>query len=714
MQIAQILQLLASNQAGYHSQNNQGNVNAALRNNIYVPPQAIPNRTTSSIINITPIQQQKGMTLLALLQQISHRQQNRRTYQASTNSQSPSLLIPISNIQNNHNIPFQPQHFNHNRNDSPSSFNTISTTTSLNPASTTSVSSLSVSQPIKSSNPNGFIIASNNDNNSSCPNVQSRSMYGSGNNHRLPSAKNAGNSKFIDVNATTSTNDHEQIDSISDHNILDNDDMEIVEILAGMKDKILKNRENQQKQRKLSKQTKVQTLIDLMKNNITDGNRNSVDDSLQIISESLQRTNDEGMHQIHERKEINSEKSDNLSGSHLIINNATLQISDDTHNKMSKYSNDMEIDDAAIVDDDDDSDYDFNQDIHDHVILESDEDDADINIHLDLMPSAPASKLTDKLEQDETEKFPIKSERTSYSHSENDHKLTTSPPSLPPPPLIPISPTTNSIQFPNISSLPMIDIRENRDILKNDSVSNTRTKSKEVIKRSHVKYICDYDGCNYSTPNQAHLRKHSRTHTNERPFACSKCGKSFKQKSNLKTHILIHSGLRPYQCNICYKNFTQRSSLVQHQKIHSGEKPFICPYPECNKRFKRKDHLKSHYRVHTGEKPEKCTFNGCNKSFATPQQLKLHFMDHTGIRPFECKYPGCDKKFKTNSLLTRHRITHSSIKPFICIKCNKGFSRKIHFNKHKCAKNMRNPQKIMKTANINLIGNDNKNMFGDA
>ena len=124
--------------------------------------------------------------------------------------------------------------------------------------------------------------------------------------------------------------------------------------------------------------------------------------------------------------------------------------------------------------------------------------------------------------------------------------------------------------------------------------------------------------------------------------------------------------------------------------------------------------MKSHWRVHTGEKPEKCTYKGCNKSFATPQQLKLHYMDHTGVRPYGCKYPGCDKRFKTNSLLSRHKVTHSIIKPFICIKCTKGFSRKIHFNKHKCAVNMENPETILKNERINIIGDsDNEEDIDD-
>ena len=47
------------------------------------------------------------------------------------------------------------------------------------------------------------------------------------------------------------------------------------------------------------------------------------------------------------------------------------------------------------------------------------------------------------------------------------------------------------------------------------------------------------------------------------------------------------------------------------------------------------------------------------------------------------------------------------------MKCTKGFSRKIHFNKHKCAVNMKNPEKILKNERINIIGDSDSDNDDD-
>ncbi|XP_009870559.1 PREDICTED: oocyte zinc finger protein XlCOF20-like, partial [Apaloderma vittatum] len=44
------------------------------------------------------------------------------------------------------------------------------------------------------------------------------------------------------------------------------------------------------------------------------------------------------------------------------------------------------------------------------------------------------------------------------------------------------------------------------------------------------------------------LQQHGRTHTKERPFLSTTCGKSFNWCSELICHQLIHTGEKPFMC----------------------------------------------------------------------------------------------------------------------------------------------------------------------
>ncbi|NWV23940.1 ZSC20 protein, partial [Origma solitaria] len=51
----------------------------------------------------------------------------------------------------------------------------------------------------------------------------------------------------------------------------------------------------------------------------------------------------------------------------------------------------------------------------------------------------------------------------------------------------------------------------------------------------------------------SHLIQLQDIHTEERPYECGECGKSFRCRSNMNRHQQIHTGERPYKCGECGK-----------------------------------------------------------------------------------------------------------------------------------------------------------------
>ncbi|KAA8902270.1 hypothetical protein FN846DRAFT_756576, partial [Sphaerosporella brunnea] len=53
-------------------------------------------------------------------------------------------------------------------------------------------------------------------------------------------------------------------------------------------------------------------------------------------------------------------------------------------------------------------------------------------------------------------------------------------------------------------------------------------------------HICAIGSCNARFKRQEHLRRHERTHTDERPFSCEVCGRKFSRTDNLRMHRKTH------------------------------------------------------------------------------------------------------------------------------------------------------------------------------
>ena len=170
-----------------------------------------------------------------------------------------------------------------------------------------------------------------------------------------------------------------------------------------------------------------------------------------------------------------------------------------------------------------------------------------------------------------------------------------------------------------------------------------------------------------------------------------------------------------HACNVCGKQVTSSMSLRHHKRIHSNERPYCCD--NCDKSFRVPQELKRHNMTHTDypvsfstiincikkvDKPSKTHSNPlncshCEKLFKSEAGLKKHNFSGCSSRVGRQVRPCnvCGRKFSTKKVLARHenfcsqqKKSGSNEQDRSCCVCGRKFSNNKHLSRHEsyCAK----------------------------
>eukprot|EP00064_Thunnus_orientalis_P020686 superscaffoldBa00005828_g20831 len=196
-------------------------------------------------------------------------------------------------------------------------------------------------------------------------------------------------------------------------------------------------------------------------------------------------------------------------------------------------------------------------------------------------------------------------------------------------------------------------------------------KLHEVAHSGVKAHHCDQCGSSYTTAGS--LRRHQLVHTGEKPYQCRNVkAKMDRDLASLRrvTKLSQHqetkinptakqngtngpSNDKPYTCDECGRTYSQKITLDRHQRMHTGQKLHHCK--QCGKSFPLASKLKLHEVVHSGVKAHHC--DQCGSSYTTAGSLRRHQLVHTGEKPYQCRH--CKKTFKTTFEGTSHECVHA-------------------------------------------------------
>ena len=198
--------------------------------------------------------------------------------------------------------------------------------------------------------------------------------------------------------------------------------------------------------------------------------------------------------------------------------------------------------------------------------------------------------------------------------------------------------------------------------LKVGSTNNDGTFNPIVANQVDQDNVYKCDVCQIVVCSSHSLKRHKNiVHTNERPFSCEVCQKSFKTKEGRDEHQVVHNTERLFACSICPKSFKRKSGRTKHEKVvHTLDKPFACEL--CAKAYKAKANLCRHFNnVHSNaSQMENGDFYSSNVLFKASKQTKSIKgpAKHSAIDKYEFSCKICNQSFQSKRKLKRHKKVH--------------------------------------------------------
>ncbi|XP_057711466.1 zinc finger protein 30-like [Corythoichthys intestinalis] len=201
---------------------------------------------------------------------------------------------------------------------------------------------------------------------------------------------------------------------------------------------------------------------------------------------------------------------------------------------------------------------------------------------------------------------------------------------------------------------------------------------------------------------QVDMERHMTSHSEERPYKCSFCEKSFKDPYILKRHqkeICKSKELKNPQdacedpdhqpaegkvCPICGRALPCSADMAKHLRSHTEERPFICV--GCDKGFKYRDTLKKHQIIHghegVREEPRKSVDQILAEVEKNPRESPGRPAARQKARGKTDACPICARSFDNVKTLNRHIQSHTDERPYPCVHCKKRFKHLHGLKRH--------------------------------